>query len=379
MKKLYYFFLLLPLWGFGGIAHASVAVQVLGTDFTNKTVTLRVEYDNAVNDRVWVWIYLCSMQGMFEPAVISEATGDNVAYTSTNMRGFFVTASPATVTATLSNATGRFSCCAYGSDTPPNITLSNGTYTFKGTPPFTLIAADGATTQTVTENTLPAAALTMTPVFLTDKTGYPSNFCPYTGSDLYNVAAYLCWQRSNGAQNWEAYIKDSRDNQIYRIVQMPTNTWWMADDLLWDGKPNPDATGYTVRGTARSCGAHYGCGRFYAANAAGVGAYAGTADDKRATDACPSGWLLPSATELHLYNHASTEPDIYLSELEFGGLNSYGLSLYICGGVSGACATSAAVYHAGSGTCFSWWRDRSNEAGCNTNTNSRTVRCVRDL
>jgi hypothetical protein len=268
MKKLYFFFLLLLLLGLVGTAHASVTVQVLATDFTNKTVTLHVEYANAVNDRAWVWIYLCSMQGMFEPAVISaaSATGDNVAYTSTNTRGFFVTASPATITATLDNATGQFSCCAYGSDTPPNMTESNGTYTFKGTPPFTLIAADGATTQTVTGNTLPASALTMTPVFLTDETGYPSNFCPYTGSDLYNVAAYLCWQRSSGAQNWEAYIKDSRDNQIYRITQFSDNRWWFADDLAIADKSVGTCSGK----------------RFY------VG---------RDKPSCPNGWRLPTVAE----------------------------------------------------------------------------------
>jgi hypothetical protein len=53
MKKLLFLFFL-PLWGFGGFAHASVTVQVLATDFPNKQVTLRVEYANAVNDRVWV-------------------------------------------------------------------------------------------------------------------------------------------------------------------------------------------------------------------------------------------------------------------------------------------------------------------------------------
>jgi hypothetical protein len=138
MKKLYFFFLLLPLWGFGGIAHASVTVRVLDTNFSDKTVTIHVEYDNAVNDAVWMWIYFCSTQGMFEPAEISaaSATSGSVQYIATKKHGFFVTASPTIVTVTLSNAPGQFSCCAYGSDTPPNATENNGTYTVKGTPPF---------------------------------------------------------------------------------------------------------------------------------------------------------------------------------------------------------------------------------------------------
>jgi hypothetical protein len=271
MKKLYFFFLLLPLWGVGGVAHASVAVQVLATDFPNKTVTLRVEYDNAVNDRAWVWIYLCSMQGMFQPAEISaaSATSGSVLYVSTNTRGFFVTASPATVTATLDNASGQFSCCAYGSDAPPNITVNNDTYTFKGTPPFTLIAADGAATQTVPGNTLPVSALTITPVTITDETGYPNfiSFCNYTGGDLYVDVSHLCQQLTSGAKNWEAYIIDARDNEIYRITQFSDNSWWFAEDYR-------GSYGYVL-----TCGTK----RFYSPT-------------DKAND-CPAGWKLPTLAE----------------------------------------------------------------------------------
>jgi uncharacterized protein (TIGR02145 family) len=285
MKKLYYFFLLLPLWGFGGFAHASVTVQVLGTDFTNKTVTLRVEYANAVNDRVWVWIYLCSMQGMFQPAEISAASATNgsVLYLSTNTRGFFVTSSPATVTATLSNASGRFSCCAYGSDTPPNATAANGTYTFKGTPPFTLTDADGTTTQTVTENTLPASALTITPVILTDETGYSDvfDFCLYAGSDLFIDATHFCRQRTSGAQNWEAWILDSRDNELYRIVYMPDNKWWLAQNVRYAGTgSSPSANGRL-----------YTAAEFNAAH----GGSSGSGQNKQGV--CPPGWVLPITSE----------------------------------------------------------------------------------
>jgi hypothetical protein len=272
MKKLLFLFFL-PLWGFGGIgiAHASVTVQVVNTDFTNKTVTVQVEYDNAVNDRVWVWIYLCDMQGMFEPAEIGEAsvTSGSVQYISTHPRGFFVTSSPATVTATLSNVSGRFSCCAYGSGAPPNMTDNNGTYTFKGTPPFILTAADGTTTQTVTENTLPASALTMTPVILTDKTGYPVLVsCIYTGSDLYEDATHLCQLRTSGAQNGEAYIKDSRDNEIYRITQFSDGSWWFAEDYR-------GSSGYQA-----TCGTK----RFYSPT-------------NKAND-CPTGWVLPTNAQI---------------------------------------------------------------------------------
>jgi hypothetical protein len=233
MKKLFFLFALLASIA----ASATVTVTPLSTDFTNKKVTFQVVYANAANNRAWVWIDLCPVTSVtpstFQTAVISaaSATGNNVLYASTNTRGFFVTASPATVTATLDNASGKFNWCAYGSDAPPNVTATNGTYTFKGTPPFILTAANGTTTQTVAGKILPASALTMTPITLTDQTGYPGIFCIYTGSDLHIDATHLCQQRTSGAKNWEAYIKDSRDNKLYRITQFSDNTWWFADDL----------------------------------------------------------------------------------------------------------------------------------------------------
>jgi uncharacterized protein (TIGR02145 family) len=301
MKKLYFFFLLLPLWGLVGIAHASVAVQVLATNSSNKTVTLRVEYANAVNDRVWVWIYLCSMQGMFQPAEISaaSATSNSVLYYT---NGFFVTASPATVTATLSNAPDNFSCCAYGSDTPPNMTESNGTYTFKGSPPFMLIAADGAATQTVTEKTLLASALTFTPIFLTDETGYPTvASCIYTGSDLYEDATHLCQPRISGAQNWEAWIQDSRDNELYRIVYMPDNKWWLAQNVRYAGA---DASvGYSVSTVIAGC-TEETCGRFYK-DAEFNAAHGGSSGiGQNIQGVCPPGWVLPINSEWQTFHNS---------------------------------------------------------------------------
>jgi hypothetical protein len=111
--------------------------------------------------------------------------------------------------------------------------VNNGTYTFKGTPPFTLIASNGITTQTVSGKTLFASALTITPTVIKDKTECPGIFCPYTGSDLYVDATHFCQQRTSGAKNWEAWIKDIRDSKLYRSVQIHT-TWWLAENLQYD-------------------------------------------------------------------------------------------------------------------------------------------------
>jgi uncharacterized protein (TIGR02145 family) len=282
---------------------ASVTITPISTDFTAQKVTFKVVYANAANNRVWVWIDLCPVSGVtpntFQPAVISAASAisGSVTYASTNTRGFFVTASPATVTATLSNVVGKFNWCAYGSDYPPNVTAHNGTYTFKGTPPFILTAANGTTMQTVTGKTLPASALTMTPIYLTDRTGYPGVFCIYTGSDLFVDATHFCQQRTTGEKNWEAYVKDSRDNLVYRIVQMPTGIWWMADDLRWDGRSTPSqTTGFVVQGREYPIA---NCRNIVGRQYSTPEANASTAtSSSRRRGICPAGWLIPVTSDI---------------------------------------------------------------------------------
>jgi hypothetical protein len=177
MKKLFFLFFL-PLWGLGGFsALASVTVTLLSTDFANQKVTFRVEYANAVNNRAWIWIDLCPVSGVtpttFQTAVSSaaSATGNNGLYASTNTRGFFVPASPATVTATLSNVAGKFNWCAYGSDVPPTAVINAaGGYTLKGTPPFTING-------TIIENTKTFGAGTCI-TSISDLTGNPDGIVP---------------------------------------------------------------------------------------------------------------------------------------------------------------------------------------------------------
>ncbi|MDR3133809.1 MAG: hypothetical protein LBU42_07275, partial [Prevotellaceae bacterium] len=210
-----------------------------------------------------------------------------------------------------------------------------------------------------------------------------SLYCPYTGSDLYMDATHLCQQRTSGAQNWEAWIKDVRDDIIYRIVQMPTNTWWMAEDLMWDGKPNPTATGYTIRGVARSCGAHYGCGRFYNSTATGAGPYAGDASTRRASDICPTGWVLHSSNEFCPYATTTENPQPYLGAEEFGGPDVYGLTLWLCANMGWRCGEQHTSYVCGF-SAVHWYYRSANVTGTpcadasNANDGARNVRCVRD-
>jgi hypothetical protein len=172
MKKII-FLLLFPLWGLGGL-FAQATVTPISVDYDRHEVTFRVAWNpaTALNNRVWVWVDLCPVTGStastFQQAVISAASAitGSIATVSGNQRGFYVTTNPSTVTATLSNASGKFNWCAYGSDYPPNATSYNaGTYTLKGTPPF-VITGNG-TIQNV--NKYVGTVINS----LTDATGYP--------------------------------------------------------------------------------------------------------------------------------------------------------------------------------------------------------------
>jgi hypothetical protein len=242
-------------------ASATVTVTPLSTDYDAKKVTFKVEWTNApiapCNNRVWIWIDFCPVSGVtpqsFSTATIISPTitGGNGTITNTTARGFFIeygaTNAGTTVTATLSNApAGKFNWCAYGSAYPPNIgDYNNGIYTLRGTTPFTLYDENG-TTQIVKGTTIARSSLNIEPITMTDATGCPGNFCKYVGSDLYmNATTYKCQQRTSGAQNWEAWIKDTRDGTMYRIVQVNT-TWWFGDYLIYGNDGTMTCDGYKI-------------------------------------------------------------------------------------------------------------------------------------
>ncbi|MDR1406333.1 MAG: hypothetical protein LBI89_03930, partial [Prevotellaceae bacterium] len=148
MKKICSLFALLA----GTAASAAVTVTPLATDYVYKKVTFRVAWDATPhNNKVWVWVDLCPVTGTVPATSFSTATvsspvkeSGNGTITGATDRGFFIeyasaTNAGTTVTATLTNATGQFNWCAYGSDYPPNaVTNAYGGYTLKGTKPFTI-------------------------------------------------------------------------------------------------------------------------------------------------------------------------------------------------------------------------------------------------
>ncbi|MDR3132485.1 MAG: hypothetical protein LBU42_00470 [Prevotellaceae bacterium] len=267
MKKTLFFFALLA----GATAFAQATVTPISVNYDNQQVTFGIAWTTSASNRVWVWVDFCSVTGTtlstFTPATISPVSVTGGSYDGQNGRGFYVYGNPTTVTATLSNTTGKFNWCAYGSDYPPNIgDYNNGIYTLRGTPPFTLKGASGETS-IVSGTTLTQSSLTFTPITMTDATGCPGYFCKYVGMDLHMNASYPCQQRASGAKNWEAYIKDSRDDLIYRIVQFSDNSWWMAEDLN------------IYQNVIGICSGKH----FYRSNNNTV---------------CPPGWLLPTFNEV---------------------------------------------------------------------------------
>jgi hypothetical protein len=174
-----FFLLLLLLLGAGGLS-AAVTVTPLSVDYDRQQVTFRVAWSGtAANNRVWVFVDLCPVAGAtpgtFEKAVISgaTATAGSIDPASLNGRGFYVITNPSTVTANLSNATGKFNWCAYGSDYPPNaVDNSGGGYDLKGTPPFILNGSIEWSSYTYSGGTINT---------LTDATGCPGTLCGKNG------------------------------------------------------------------------------------------------------------------------------------------------------------------------------------------------------
>ena len=316
MKTKFFFFAMLI--SVAASAQSHINMEMLSITYTGSAaVKFRVSWSSVPtvagqihNAKVWVWIDFLKFNAdntttgntwtraeiSATPAVSSSPTSTAILDASTN-KGFWlngITGSySATVTATLTNipANTKFNWCVYVSDCPPNATATNGTYTFKGTPPFTLIASDGITTQTVNGTTLATSALTITPTTIRDKTECPGIFCPYQKSDLYIDATHLCQQRTSGDKNWEAWIKDTRDNELYRIVLMPDNHWWLAQNVKY---ANAGSTNTVAGCTPDKCGRLYIGAQMSSTYTGSTGA-SGYGAGKQGV--CPNDWILPISTD----------------------------------------------------------------------------------
>ena len=385
MKKIIFLFVLLASM----TASATVTVTPLGVDYATQKVTFKVEWTNSpiapYNNRVWIWIDFCPITGTtpgsFAPATITGTTitSGSGSISGLTGRGFFIagsaTNSGTTITATLNPVpAGKFNWCVYGSDYPPNVTFDEGTYTFKGTTDF--IVSNPA--QTLTTKTIAKANLTVTSSStFTDPTGYPgigSLYCPYTGSDLYMDATHLCQQRASGAKNWEAYIKDSRDSRLYRIVLMPDQKWYMAQNLNYRG-----VTYYCYDNNSSNCNETNGV--WYYNN------------PPVTSSLCPSGWILPSCQNWNnlISGFGMTNADV--KSTTCSGVDTYGLTAMCLGIYNGnnnswsyqgeferwivpeTHQSALHIYNYGSYAISC----ECSHIGCVTRTDYDTVRCSRQL
>ena len=110
--------------------------------------------------------------------------------------------------------------------------------------------------------------------------------CPYTGDDLYIDGTHACQQRTAGANNWEAYIQDNRDSEIYRIVLMPEGKWWLAQNVRYAKVGSEIKNPNTC--TPEKCGRWYTRVEATASYASGSSGYG---NNKQGV--CPPGWALP--------------------------------------------------------------------------------------
>jgi uncharacterized protein (TIGR02145 family) len=302
MKKLF-FLLLFPLWGIGGFpafAQSHINIELLSATYTAPAVQFRVSWNSipAVdgethNSKIWLWVDFRKIEnnqpsGAWTRATVANPSSGTVAPETD--KGFWLQGNSGsysqTVTVALTNipANTKFNWCAYASDCPPNVTFNEGTYTFKGTTNF--IVSEPA--RTLTTETIAKSSLTVTlSSTFTDATGCPgigSLYCPYTESDLYMDATHLCQQRATGAQNWEAWIKDTRDNELYRIVLMPDALWWLAEEMRYDAS----ATKQSYKCTTLTQRTIY----------------------NRDNIACPAGWLLPTTAQFATLHSLVTDTEL---------------------------------------------------------------------
>ncbi|MDR3132791.1 MAG: hypothetical protein LBU42_02055, partial [Prevotellaceae bacterium] len=170
MKKIIFLFAMLII---SVVTNAQSGVTVAPVSAKSNTVTFNVSWLNSSrtgthNSKVWVFVDYQTIvnnapSGSWTRALVSgtpTATVGTPSRETGNDKGFWLQGTSGssgtyntTVTVQLNNVPAKFNWCAYISDCPPNVTAANGSYTFKGTPPFTLIAANG-TTQIVTGTTL---------------------------------------------------------------------------------------------------------------------------------------------------------------------------------------------------------------------------------
>ncbi|MDR2359621.1 MAG: hypothetical protein LBD87_07495 [Prevotellaceae bacterium] len=150
MKKIFLSFLSLMGLGFPALAQSHINIELLSATYTTPAVQFRVSWDaipegTCHNSKIWLWVDFIKIENNQPSGTWTRATVANPSpgtFEADNNKGFWLQGNSSSysqiVTVALTNiqANAKFNWCAYASDCPPNVTINNGTYTLKGTPPF---------------------------------------------------------------------------------------------------------------------------------------------------------------------------------------------------------------------------------------------------
>ncbi len=173
MQKIYCL-LFAVLFAQASYAASCVSVKQVSANYATKQVTFDVVWSTCTgthNYKTWVIVDYRTVnangtKGVWTRAAIS---GTSVGTLVSASKGVWVTGSASKtqrVTFTLSGMPARYDWCANALDYPPQAIMSNGTYTLKGTSPFTI---NGSTTLGANVKTYTGACVTS----VTDVTNNP--------------------------------------------------------------------------------------------------------------------------------------------------------------------------------------------------------------
>jgi uncharacterized protein (TIGR02145 family) len=182
MKKLYYFFLLLPFLGTGvsSVAQGYIQIAPAGTTYTGTpAVKFRVSWSSIPQDgktrssKIWVLVDYRKIENQQAAGSWTRATvaGVSPGTVDAGGKGFWLQGNAGAyneeVTVTLRNMPAHFKWCAYALDCPPQAIMNAaGGYDLRGTPPFTV----NNTTLAAAVNTFSGECITT----FTDATGNPA-------------------------------------------------------------------------------------------------------------------------------------------------------------------------------------------------------------
>jgi len=269
MKKIF-LFLMSATFACTGFAETCVSIKQVSTDYSLRRVTFNLTWGTCSeepNTRIWVFVDYRKVNenGSKDPAWKRAVLSGQSSGTLDAMdKGLWITTgSTTTVAVTLLTGENetmpeKFDWCAFASDSPPNATWANGTFTLKGTPPFyingnatphTATTYVGDCITSISDATLNPAGTAINPTATI--TGVPGinvgNSTQWTGSP---AGAVMTWSRSGSNANAASLTSGTETNEVtiygsvigmplisYNVVHEAGCTWNASRRIIvgWTG------------------------------------------------------------------------------------------------------------------------------------------------